>query len=495
MTKRNYTYLIIIIITFFALSIYWVFDSYWSVFIYKENLKYLIHHPPLSLMDTITFKVSPYQGVARAAVSIIIFSLGLTALIISYFKDKMVKKIKKAEDEKMRLLEVVQRAKRMETVGLMAGGVAHDLNNVLSGVTTYPEMLLLGMSEDDPMRGPLVTIYDAGQKAADIVKDLSTLSSGGVDRTQIIDLNYLIQEFVSSPVLVRYLPRHKYVKVMPFYSKKKIYIRGSEMHIYKIIMNLTINAINSIAGDTGLVKITTKLVTLKEPIDKYISVRKGQYALISIEDTGRGIHEKDLDHIFEPFFTKNKLGINGSGTGLGLTIVWAAIHEHAGYISVESSSAGTKFDVYLPAEEHVSIEDKSPLYTKKYMGEGQKILVVDDNKSQRRILSTLLKTLNYKVETAGSGEEAIGILKSGKKFDLMILDVLMPPGMNGCDTYREAVKINPDQRAIIASGYIDSSKVKSAMKLGISYFIHKPYSIYDISEKIHNTLTNGKECL
>ena len=161
MTKRNYTYLIIIIITFFALSIYWVFDSYWSVFIYKENLKYLIHHPPLSLMDTITFKVSPYQGVARVAVSIIIFSLGLTALIVSYFKDKMVKKIKKAEDEKMRLLEVVQRAKRMETVGLMAGGVAHDLNNVLSGVVTYPDLILMDLPGESRFKNLLLQIKES----------------------------------------------------------------------------------------------------------------------------------------------------------------------------------------------------------------------------------------------------------------------------------------------------------------------------------------------
>jgi CheY-like chemotaxis protein len=211
-----------------------------------------------------------------------------------------------------------------------------------------------------------------------------------------------------------------------------------------------------------------------------------------VKDTGKGINEDDLDHIFEPFFTKNMLGINGSGTGLGLTIVWAAVHEHGGYIWVKSSPDGTTFRVYLPIEEKIFLEEGKAMLVKKFMGNGERILVVDDNKIQRQILQTLLTMLKYEVVTTNSGENALDLIKAGQKFDLIILDVSMPPGMSGCATFTEILKFSPNQKAIIASGYMDSSKVKSAMDLGIRYFTHKPYSIQDISEKIYNTLTSDE---
>lgn len=486
--KSNYVYLTLI--TVFSLMAYWIFDSYWSVISYKANLTYLIHNPPLTLLDTMTFNVPPYQATDRIVILCIIALMGLSTAVILITRDSMLAKIKRIEEEKARLIELSQRDKRMRTVGIMAGGVAHDLNNVLSGVTTYPEMLLLNMDKDDPMYGPLTTILHAGQKSADIVKDLSTLSKGSVSHEHIVDVNYLIREFVSSQTLIDHLPRHKYIKVIPIYSKKPVYIKGSSTHIYKIIMNLTLNAMNSIEDDIGLVRIITDVVTLSKPLDKYIDVRKGKYVKLTVEDTGRGISEEDLDHIFEPFYTKNTLGINGSGTGLGLTIVWAAVHEHAGYISVDSNTTGSTFNIYLPLDENAYMKKTPVIKIEKHLGAKERVLIVDDNKTQIRILGTLLKTLNYDVAAANSGEEAIGILKTGKEFDLIILDVLMPPGMNGCDTFREIKKINPEQKAIIASGYIDSSKVKSAMKLGIRYFIHKPYTINEISEKIKTTLTN-----
>ena len=486
--KSNYIYLVLT--TILALVAYWVFDSYWSVISYEANLRYLIHNPPLSLFDNMAFDIPPYQVIYRLVILFIIFLMGLVIACILLIRDNMLSKLKKIEEEKARLIELSQRDNRMKTVGLMAGGVAHDLNNVLSGVTTYPEMLLLNMNKDDVMYEPLSIILRSGQKAADIVKDLSTLSKGSVSHDHIVDINYLIREFISSQTLIDHLPRHKYIKVIPFYSEEQACIKGSPIHIYKVIMNLTINAINSIEEDIGLVRIVTEIVTLSKPLDKYVDVRKGKYVKLSVEDTGRGIKEEDLDHIFEPFYTKNMLGIDGSGTGLGLTIVWAAVHEHAGYITVESDSTGSIFNVYLPLDEDACLKKTPFTKVEKLFGDKENILIVDDNEIQINILKRLLTDLNYTVTTANSGEEAIGILKTGKKFDLIILDVLMPPGMNGCDTFREIKKINPEQKAIITSGYIDSSKVKSAMKLGIKYFIHKPYTINEISEKIRNTLTS-----
>jgi signal transduction histidine kinase/ActR/RegA family two-component response regulator len=492
MQKIKFTYIIILLFTILLLAAYWIFDSFWSVTVYKANLRYLIHNPPLSLMDTLSFKVPPYQATARIVVSLIIILMGVGALIINYVKERINCQIRKDEEERIRLMEIVQRAKRMDTVELMAGGVAHDLNNILSGVTTYPETLLLNMDKNDPMFQPLATILEAGRQAANIVKDLSTLSKGAMPHDQVVNLNYLIQEFTSSQALLQKLPRDKHIRIIPSYSKEKIYIRGSETHIFKIIMNLTINAINSIDKKYGEVRITTSVVELSNPIEKYPDVRKGKYAILEVKDTGKGINEDDLDHIFEPFFTKNMLGINGSGTGLGLTIVWAAVHEHGGYIWVKSSPDGTTFRVYLPIEEKIFLEEGKAMLVKKFMGNGERILVVDDNKIQRQILQTLLTMLKYEVVTTNSGENALDLIKAGQKFDLIILDVSMPPGMSGCATFTEILKFSPNQKAIIASGYMDSSKVKSAMDLGIRYFIHKPYSIQDISEKIYNTLTSDE---
>jgi signal transduction histidine kinase/CheY-like chemotaxis protein len=489
MRKISFAYFIIPLFTMLALAAYWIFDSFWSVTIYKANLRYLIHNPPLSLMDTLSFKVPPYQATNRIVVLMIILLLGLTALLTIYIRDKMMSKIRKAEEEQLRLSKLVQRAKRMETVGVMAAGVAHDLNNVLSGVTTYPEILLLNVDKKDPMHAALTSILEAGRKATNIVKDLSILSKGVMPHDQIVNINNLIHEFITSQALIQKLPTDRHVVISPRYTKEPIFVKGSETHLYKIVMNLVLNAINAIDDAEGLVEIKTSVVELTKPIENYPDIRKGKYVLLEVIDTGRGISEQDLDHVFEPFFTKYALGRNG-GTGLGLTIVWASVHEHAGYLYVKSNDGGTRFMIYLPLEEDVFNAKGETKMIEKYKGHGEKILVVDDNKIQRHILQTLLTTLNYEVVTAHNGEEAVRVMQADKKFDLVILDVAMPPGMRGCATFQEMLKINPDQKAIIASGYMDSDKIASAMQLGIKHFIHKPYSIHHISEKIYNTLTN-----
>ena len=490
MKKSWILYLVIILTTVLSLSGYWIFDSIWAAHSFKANLRYLIHNPPLSVMDTFTLHVPPYQATNRIVVTLIIFILGLVTLVTIYVRDKMAAKIRKAEEERIKLLKIVHRAKRMEAVGNMAASVAHDLNNVLSGVTTYPEILLLNIDKDDPMYEALSSILDAGRKASNIVKDLSILSKGSMPHDQIVNLDNLIHEFITSPLLLQKLPKDKKIHVVPFYGEDPIFIRGSEIHLYKIVMNLVFNAINAIDDDEGIIKIKTSVVELKEPLDNYPDVREGKYALLEVSDTGHGIDELDLEHIFEPFFTKNALGVDGEGTGLGLTIVWAAVHEHAGYLAVRSDAGGTKFMIYLPVEEDTFSGRNEAKMIDNYKGNKERILVVDDNKIQRHILQTLLTTLNYEVETANNGEEALHIMEnSDKQFDLLILDVSMPPGMSGCATYKEALRINPNQKAIIASGYIDSDKVKSATDLGIKYFIHKPYSIQYIAEKVHKTLT------
>jgi CheY-like chemotaxis protein len=208
--------------------------------------------------------------------------------------------------------------------------------------------------------------------------------------------------------------------------------------------------------------------------------------MLQVKDYGSGIAEEDLNRIFEPFYTKKKMG--RSGTGLGMAVVWGTVQDHNGYINVESLvDKCTTFEIYIPVTRE-PIEDKAetvPLDS--YAGRGEKILVIDDVQEQREIASTLLTRLQYEVATVPSGEAALEYLKDHSA-DLLVLDMIMDPGMDGLDTFIEILKINPNQRAIIASGYAENERVKEAQRLGAGTYIRKPYTVEKIARAVRAEL-------
>ena len=249
-------------------------------------------------------------------------------------------------------------------------------------------------------------------------------------------------------------------------------------------MNLVSNASEAISG-AGEVTIKTQSRYLDKPIRGYDEIKEGDYAVLTISDTGIGIPAENILKIFEPFYTKKKMG--RSGTGLGLAIVWGTIRDHNGYIDVETEvGKGTTFTLYFPVTREELMTPQQKEQIERYMGKGESVLVVDDIAEQRDIASLLLKRLGYQVHAVSSGEEAVEHLK-GNKADMLVLDMIMTPGIDGLETYQRVLEINPTQKAILVSGFSETERVKKAQELGAGAYVKKPY----VMEKIGIAIRDG----
>ena len=399
--------------------------------------------------------------------------------------EQKINELSEREQESRQLAAQLQRVEKMEAIGTLAGGVAHDLNNILSGIVSYPELLLLDMPKDSPYRKSIEIIQQSGQKAASIVQDLLTLARRGVPVWEVTNLNRLVEEYLASPVYTKLTDHNPEISIDFDLQSDLFNIKGSPVHLAKTIMNLISNAVESLKGP-GKVIIRTENRYISLPIVGYDNVKQGDYAVLSVADTGSGIGAADMDKIFEPFFTRKVMGTSGSG--LGLAVVWGTVKDHQGYIDVQSSAGkGTTFTLYFPItrEEFEVSEDAPPLET--YMGHGESVLVVDDVESQRKIASAMLTKLGYRVTTVASGEEAILQLQR-EPADILVLDMLMPPGIDGLETYKQALALYPGQPAIIASGYSETERVRKTQKLGAAMYIKKPYSIEQIGLAVQTGL-------
>ncbi len=395
---------------------------------------------------------------------------------------------KLAQKERLRLESELLRAEKMELLGRLAGGVAHDLNNVLSGIVSYPDLLLHTLSQESEMRGPLQNIRRAGKRAAAIVQDLLTLARRGISLRESTQLNDVILAHLESPEFITLQKKYPDVTVEVRLNPDLQHISGSPVHLEKAIMNLLLNSFEAIEK-AGRVVVTTENRYVDNIIQGYDTTIPGEYVVLIVSDSGMGIPAEQLDMIFEPFYSSKIMG--RSGTGLGMTVVWGTIKDHGGYLDVKSSPGkGTTITVFLPAHE----DNKSPRVESAGLqalmrGEGETILLVDDDLEQRLLGNNILTTLGYKVETVASGEEAVDFLK-GSSADLVLLDMIMEPGMDGLDTYRSILEIRPSQKVIIVSGYSETERIKNAMELGVRSYLKKPYTLENIAFTIHKELTN-----
>jgi signal transduction histidine kinase len=384
---------------------------------------------------------------------------------------------RRIKEEQQIMVERLQRAEKMQALGLLAGGVAHDLNNVLGIIVGYAELVLGSVDKLSTHRRHLENIMNGGLKAAAIVDDLLTLARRGVPVSSILNLNTIINNFQKSPEFDNLSYSHPAVKIKTDLDTELLNISGSSVHLNKSLYNLISNACEAMAKG-GTLTIKTNNQYLDRPISGYDEIHAGDYVVLSVSDTGEGISEADMKRIFEPFYTKKIMG--RSGTGLGLAVVWGTVKDHNGYINVLSEKGkGSTFTLYFPVtREEIPAEDVA-IEISEYIGQGQSILIVDDVKEQRELATDMLSELNYIVSSVKSGEEAVPYLKD-HKVDLIILDMIMDPGMDGLDTYTSIIKIHPRQKAIIVSGYSESDRVKTAKVLGVGAYLRKPY----IKEKL-----------
>lgn len=396
-----------------------------------------------------------------------------------------ITELKRAGQEKRDLEFRLQRAQKMEAIGTLAGGVAHDLNNILSGIVSYPELLLMDIPQDSPLRKPILTIQKAGERAAAIVQDLLTLARRGVITTKVVNLNSIISEYLKSPEFENLKIYHPNVHIKTDFETDLLNILGSPIHLTKTIMNLVTNAAEAIS-DLGEIVLSTRNRYIDRSLIGYDKIKEGDYVTLSVRDTGIGIPSEDLERIFEPFYTKKVMG--KSGTGLGMAVVWGTVKDHKGYIDVKSASGkGTEFTLYFPVIRQELTRDKPLLSIKDIMAKGESILVVDDVEDQRKIASEMLTKLGYSVTSVSSGEEAVDYMKNHST-DLLVLDMIMEPGIDGLDTYKKILEIHPNQKAIITSGYSETERVKDAQKLGATSYVKKPYLLDKIGQVVRDEL-------
>ncbi|WP_435547764.1 ATP-binding response regulator [Desulfobacterium sp. N47] len=383
-----------------------------------------------------------------------------------------ITKSKKAEEDQRFMQERLQRFDKMNALGELAGGVAHDLNNVLGSLIGYSELLLRKTDDSDTTRRYIMNIMNSGEKAAAIVQDLLTMARRNVYTENVVNLNSIIRKYLITPEYDNLCSLHPDVKMITDLKSDLLNILGSSVHLEKMIMNLISNAAEAMPKG-GTLTIATDNQYMDRPINGYDHIREGEYVVLSVSDTGEGISVADMKLIFEPFYTKKVMG--RSGTGLGLSVVWGTVKDHNGYINVQSQERiGTTFTLYFPVTREKMLENQAVTPRSKYMGKGESILVVDDDDSQRDIAVLMLTELNYKVAVVSSGEEAIKYLKSNKT-DLIVLDMIMEPGIDGLDTYKRIIEIHPKQKAIIVSGFSETDRVSQALKLGAGAYVRKPY--------------------
>ncbi len=234
----------------------------------------------------------------------------------------------------------------MEIIGALAGGVAHDLNTILSGVASYPDLLLLDIPQDSELRKPISTIKKSGEKASAIVQDLLTLTRRGSAEMDVVDLNRVLTEYIKSPEYEKIVQRRPQTRIETDFETDLLNIVGVPVHLSKTVMNLVSNAAEA-TPHGGLINVTTKNRYIETPISGYDHIEAGDYAVLSVSDAGTGVSPEDKKRIFEPFYTKKAMGRGGSG--LGMSVVWGAVKDHNGYIDVQSvEGEGTTFILYFP---------------------------------------------------------------------------------------------------------------------------------------------------
>lgn len=390
----------------------------------------------------------------------------------------------RAEKDRIRLADQLKQAEKMEAIGSLAAGVAHDLNNILSGLVSYPELILMELPEESPLREPIITIKTSGEKAAAMVQDLLTLARRGVADKTVINANQTILDFRVSPEFLNLIKEHPKVRFETDLDEDLLNITASSIHFSKTLMNLVANAAEALLVE-GVVTIATVNRYVDQPLDGYERIAEGDYAVISVRDTGTGIAQEDLTHIFEPFFTKKRMG--RSGTGLGMSVVWSTVKDLGGFIDIHSKEGyGTIFSLYLPASRETVTAEKKRITIEDYRGD-ERVLVVDDVAEQREIAARMLGKLGYSVAVAPSGEEALDFLQ-GNVVDIVVLDMIMEPRMDGCETYRRMIAQQPGQKAIIASGYSESDRVREVQRLGAGVYIKKPYTLEKLALAVREEL-------
>lgn len=379
--------------------------------------------------------------------------------------------------ERNRIQKELARAQRLETAGRVAGQIAHDFNNLLSPLSAYPTLIREELPSDHKILEFLEEIERATSRIVEINQQLLALGRRGHYTMETIELNSLLQNALMS------LNLPGKITIRQIFASNLLLINGGPAQLSRVLINLITNAVEAMEG-AGSLTFKTENIYLDAPLRGYKTINRGEYVRLEITDTGPGIPPEILDKIFDPFFTTKKMD-RTRGSGLGLSVVHGVVQDHKGYVTVASvADKGTTFSLYFPVSRKLKKEQCEKI--KKTKGGTENILIVDDDPIQLRVLSEVSKHLGYHVHTVSSGEQAIRYLKSHPK-DLVLLDMVMD-GIDGAETYRRILQYNPNQRAIVLSGFAMSERVKEALQLGAHAFLPKPVSIESLATAVRKSL-------
>ena len=374
------------------------------------------------------------------------------------------------------LQQQASRAERLETVGNIAAQVAHDLNNLLTPIVAYPDIILSYLEDNHKAIRYVDDIKRHGERIAEINQQLLTLSRRGHYNMEPVDLNNTIREVAGMITL----PRGVVIKME--LAENLLQVSGGESQLARVFSNLLLNGVDAMENQGNLL-ISSFNLYLDEPIIGYDRIERGEYVVITITDNGSGIPPEILSRIFDPFFT-TKTASKVHGSGLGLSVVRNVLHDHKGYIDISTSPRGTTFTVYLPA---IHGGDLDEFQAKSDFQGHEKILVIDDDLLQFKVLDELLSALGYYVSYAETPEKGIKLCKK-THYDLLILDMVLDSELDGVDVYLAVRKFRPNQRAIIISGYAESHRVKIGLNAGIGGFIRKPLTLEKIADAVRSEL-------
>ena len=396
---------------------------------------------------------------------------------------QQILEIEEAEAKKQELQDQLDRAERMKSLGLLAGGVAHDLNNMLSPLIGYPELILERIPEDSSIKHYVELINKSARDASRVIQDLLTLARRGRYELEPTDINNVINEYLESPGFIRANNENPGIKIKVNLKQDIPLISGSSHHLSKLVMNLIVNAIDSMKKD-GQLYISSDSQQITKLLSGHEAIDPGEYVLIKVKDTGSGIRPEDLDKIFEPYYSRKKMK-SRSGSGLGLSVVYGIIKDHHGYYDILTEvDKGTEFIIYLPIAKDTQL---ITVEKQKDISGQERILAVDDDRIQRILIKDILNSLGYDVSVAQNGTEAVQMVRDND-YDLILLDMIMDDDLDGLDTYAEIIKYKPNQKAIIVSGFSENSRVSDAKKLGVGAYVKKPYDKKTLGSAVREEL-------
>ena len=395
--------------------------------------------------------------------------------------------------ENVRLIELERRreehlrqSQKLESVGRLAGGIAHDFNNMLTAINGYSSLTLRRMSDDDPLRQNIEEIRKAGERSANLTRQLLAFSRRQVLKPKVVDINQTVDDITL--MLKRLIGED--VQLVTVLSPEIGQVKVDPGQLSQVIMNLAVNARDAMP-DGGTLTIDTSNIYLDEEYAaSHVPTQAGHYVMLSVSDTGAGIDPATLEHIFEPFFTTKDIG---KGTGLGLATVYGIVKQSGGYIWVDSESKqGATFKIYLPRiDEQYDVEERHAFSGEMAIGT-EKILLVEDEPLVRSLSRRILEDCGYTVSEAGNGIEALEICGQGKcVIDLLITDIVMPQ-MGGRELAEKLAAEYPQLKVLFTSGYTDDSVVRHGMVEAEINFIQKPFTPTALALKVRRTLDIDK---